>query len=319
MYSSVYHSFVANIILLLHTFSVNEINYFQLASKFISTCLCWILNPCLESLLSSFSFSSPSIWPPLAHRWNGGQTHGRIGLGLMTSACLWFHGKLSRGNQWRKELLSLWTQGKKNLVGPHVVSRLVLLSEVDQRNDSRGTSLLSYPAVLNSHPFPVIHLTTKEGLNCCICQMSYFHSRRLYKLNGFFVVAWNDLISTNLRSLLTLYRANRSLSCSCFLLALRNTTGGVRKGAPSKLHCMQNSARLRELGIIDNYPYFRNTVAISQGRNKTNQCSEDSESTYDHLQDDDVEWDSISSNGNAKVLVLPTSQSLNCCVLTNTF
>ena len=38
----------------------------------------------------------------------------------MTSACLWFHGKLSGGNRRGKELLSLCTQGKKNPVGPHV-------------------------------------------------------------------------------------------------------------------------------------------------------------------------------------------------------
>ena len=57
---------------------------------------------------------------PLAHRRNGGQTQDRIGLGLMTSACLWFHGKLSGGNRRGKELLSLCTQGKKNPVGPHV-------------------------------------------------------------------------------------------------------------------------------------------------------------------------------------------------------
>ena len=58
--------------------------------------------------------------PPLAHGRNGGQTQDRIGLGLMTSACLWFHGKLSGGNRRGKELLSLCTQGKKNPVGPHV-------------------------------------------------------------------------------------------------------------------------------------------------------------------------------------------------------
>ena len=40
-----------------------------------------------------------------------------------------------------------------------------LVSEANQRNDSRGTSLLSYPAVLNSYPFPVIHPRAKEGLN----------------------------------------------------------------------------------------------------------------------------------------------------------
>ena len=40
-----------------------------------------------------------------------------------------------------------------------------LVSEANQRNDSRGTSLLSYPAVLNSYPFPVIHLRAKEGVN----------------------------------------------------------------------------------------------------------------------------------------------------------
>ena len=39
-----------------------------------------------------------------------------------------------------------------------------LVSEANQRNDSRGTSLLSYPAVLNSYPFPVIHPRAKEGL-----------------------------------------------------------------------------------------------------------------------------------------------------------
>ena len=60
------------------------------------------------------------IRPPLAHGRNGGQTQDRIGLGLMTSACLWFHGKLSGGNRRGKELLSLCTQGKKNPVGPHV-------------------------------------------------------------------------------------------------------------------------------------------------------------------------------------------------------
>ena len=38
-----------------------------------------------------------------------------------------------------------------------------LVSEANQRNDSRGTSLLSYPAVLNSYPFPVIHPRAKEG------------------------------------------------------------------------------------------------------------------------------------------------------------
>ena len=40
-----------------------------------------------------------------------------------------------------------------------------LVSEANQRNDSRGTSLLSYPAVLNSYPFPVIHPRAKEGRN----------------------------------------------------------------------------------------------------------------------------------------------------------
>ena len=40
-----------------------------------------------------------------------------------------------------------------------------LVSEANQRNDSRGTSLLSYPAVLNSYPFPVIHPRAKEGIN----------------------------------------------------------------------------------------------------------------------------------------------------------
>ena len=60
------------------------------------------------------------IRPPLAHGRNGGQTQDRIRLGLMTSACLWFHGKLSGGNRRGKELLSLCTQGKKNPVGPHV-------------------------------------------------------------------------------------------------------------------------------------------------------------------------------------------------------
>jgi len=46
-----------------------------------------------------------------------------------------------------------------------------LVSEANQRNDSRGTSLLSYPAVLNSYPFPVIHPRAKEGLNTSICML----------------------------------------------------------------------------------------------------------------------------------------------------
>jgi hypothetical protein len=71
---------------------------------------------------------------------------------------------------------------------------------------------------------------------------------------------------------------------------------------------MQNSARLKQLGIIDNYPYFR-TSTISQGNSNTKQHSENSESAYDPLQDDDAEGDAISSNGTAEVLVLPTSQS----------
>jgi hypothetical protein len=71
---------------------------------------------------------------------------------------------------------------------------------------------------------------------------------------------------------------------------------------------MQNSARLKQLGIVDNYPYFR-TSAISQGNNNTKQHSENSESAYDPLQYDDVEGDAILANDTAKVPVLPTSQS----------
>jgi hypothetical protein len=71
---------------------------------------------------------------------------------------------------------------------------------------------------------------------------------------------------------------------------------------------MQNSAWLKLLGIIDNYPYFQ-TFAISQGNNNTKQHSENSESAYDPLQDDDAEGDAISSNGTAKVPILPTSQT----------
>jgi hypothetical protein len=71
---------------------------------------------------------------------------------------------------------------------------------------------------------------------------------------------------------------------------------------------MQNSALLKQLGIIDNYPYFR-TFVVSQGNNNSKQHSENSESAYDPLQDDDAEGDVISSNGTAKVPVLPTSQS----------
>jgi hypothetical protein len=70
---------------------------------------------------------------------------------------------------------------------------------------------------------------------------------------------------------------------------------------------MQNNARLNQLGIVDNYPYFRTSV-ISQGNNNTKQHSENSESAYDPLQDDDAEGDAISSNGTA-VPILPTSQS----------
>jgi hypothetical protein len=55
---------------------------------------------------------------------------------------------------------------------------------------------------------------------------------------------------------------------------------------------MQNSARLKQLGIVDNYPYFR-TSAISQGNNNTKQHSENSKSAYDPLQDDDAEGDAI--------------------------
>jgi hypothetical protein len=71
---------------------------------------------------------------------------------------------------------------------------------------------------------------------------------------------------------------------------------------------MQNNARLKQLGIVENYPYFRTSV-ISQGNNNTKQHSENSESAYDPLQDDDAEGDAISSNGTAKVPILPTSQS----------
>jgi hypothetical protein len=56
---------------------------------------------------------------------------------------------------------------------------------------------------------------------------------------------------------------------------------------------MQNSARLKQLGIVDNYPYFR-TSAISQANNNTKQHSENSESANDPLQDDDAEGDAIS-------------------------
>jgi hypothetical protein len=70
---------------------------------------------------------------------------------------------------------------------------------------------------------------------------------------------------------------------------------------------MQNRARLKQPGIVDNYPYFR-TSAISQVNNNTNQHSENSESAYEPLQDDDAEGDAISSNGTAKVPILPTSQ-----------
>jgi hypothetical protein len=76
---------------------------------------------------------------------------------------------------------------------------------------------------------------------------------------------------------------------------------------------MQNSARLKQLGIVDNYPYFR-TSTISQGNNNTKQHSENSESAYVAEGDaissnDDAEGDDISSNGTAKVPILPTSQS----------
>jgi hypothetical protein len=81
---------------------------------------------------------------------------------------------------------------------------------------------------------------------------------------------------------------------------------------------MQNSARPKQLGIVDNYPYFR-TSAISQGNNNTKQHSENSESAHDPLQDDDAEGDAISSNGTERCQFFQLPNPFNCFVLPNTF
>ncbi|CAN6216711.1 unnamed protein product, partial [Urochloa humidicola] len=58
-------------------------------------------------------------------------------------------------------------------------------------------------------------------------------------------------------------------------------------------NCMQNSARLHELGL-DDYPVYKWMAATSQHKNSRNQRNrEDDESEYDPLQDETVEEDSI--------------------------
>jgi len=99
------------------------------------------------------------IRPPLAHGRNGGQTQDRIRLGLMTSACLWFHGNFPEEIDGERNCSHCARRERKIRSDLMFVAAGAwwLVSEANQRNDSRGTSLLSYPAVLNSYPFPVIH------------------------------------------------------------------------------------------------------------------------------------------------------------------
>ena len=105
------------------------------------------------------------IRPPLAHGRNGGQTQDRIRLGLMTSACLWFHGNFPEEIDGERNCSHCARRERKIRSDLMFVAAGAwwLVSEANQRNDSRGTSLLSYPAVLNSYPFPVIHPRAKEG------------------------------------------------------------------------------------------------------------------------------------------------------------
>jgi hypothetical protein len=82
-------------------------------------------------------------------------------------------------------------------------------------------------------------------------------------------------------------------------------------------NCMQNSARLEQLGIRGVAEYIARASGVSKEKNKTNKRSrEDSESDYDPLQDATAEEDLVHDDV-AEVITLPSFLGLSWCLFGN--